>query len=187
MAEPLSYETLNNVLADADLLHSQTTVEQALDQMADAITGQLQDSLPVVLSVMNGGLVMAGQLLTRLAFPLEQGYLHATRYRGELSGSADLQWQALPSVALEGRTVLILDDIYDEGHTLAEVVRACQAQGAERVLTAVLVDKQHERKNDSVTIDFCGLQVPDRYVFGFGMDYRGYWRNAPGIYALKDN
>ena len=186
MAEPLNYEQLNHVLAEADLLHSQSSIEQALDKLAREITEQLDQTMPVVLSVMNGGLVMAGQLLTRLAFPLEQGYLHATRYRGELTGSADLQWQALPSVALEGRTVLILDDIYDEGHTLAEVVRACQAQGAERVATAVLIDKQHDRKNESVTIDFCGLQVPDRYVFGFGMDYRGYWRNAPGIYALKD-
>lgn len=186
MTEPATYDQLVNVMADADLIHSQNIIEKALDSMAADITEQLSDKLPVVLAVMNGGLVMAGQLLTRLNFPLEQGYLHATRYRGELTGSTDLQWQALPSVPLEGRTVLILDDIFDEGHTLAEVIRACRAQGAEQVLTAVLIDKQHDRKCTSATIDFCGLDVPDRYVFGYGMDYRGYWRNAPGIYALKE-
>lgn len=185
MTDSLSHDDLVKIMAEADLLKSGADVEVALNKMAEQITEQLGDTMPVVLAIMNGGLVMAGQLLTKLNFPLEQGYLHATRYRGETTGSADLQWQALPSVSLEGRTVLILDDIFDEGHTLSQVVQACRAQGANHVLTAVMVNKLHDRKCDDLMIDFCGLEVEDRYVFGFGMDYRGYWRNAPGIYAVK--
>jgi len=185
MTESLTPEQLKIVLAEADLLRSKEEVEAALDEMAQAITARLSDTMPVVYSIMNGGLVVAGQLLTRLEFPLEQGYMHATRYRGEVVAQADLQWQAMPSVPMEGRTVLIVDDIFDEGYTLQAVVEACKAQGAKEVLTAVLIDKQHERKAPGMTVDFAGLTVEDRYVFGYGMDYRGYWRNAPGIYAVK--
>ncbi len=185
MTQPLTPEELNQVMAEADLLKTDAEVEAALDQMAREISERLHDSMPVVYSIMNGGLVMAGRLLTRLNFPLEQGYMHATRYRGETNGHTDLQWQAPPSVPMAGRTVLILDDIFDEGNTLAEVVKSCAQQGAKEVLTAVLVNKVHDRKNTDLKIDFVGMDVEDRYVFGCGMDYRGYWRNAAGIYAVK--
>ena len=185
MNEMPTVAELNAVLAEADLLKSPEQVNQAIDQLAESLTEELKDSVPVVFTVMNGGLVLAGQLLPRMLFPMEVGYMHATRYRGGEVGSETLQWQAPPSVDMDGRTVLILDDIFDEGHTLAAVVEACQAQGAARVLTAVLIDKQHDRKADNMSVDYVGLEVEDRYVFGCGMDYRGFWRNAPGIYAVK--
>ncbi len=185
MSQPLTLEELNRVMAEADLLKSEAEVDATLDKLATEISSRLSTSMPVVYGIMNGGLVMAGRLLTKLNFPLEQGYMHATRYRGETKGHTDLQWQAPPSIPMEGRTVLILDDIFDEGNTLAEVVKACQAQGAKEVYTAVLVNKLHDRKNTELRIDFIGMDVEDRYVFGCGMDYRGYWRNAPGIYAVK--
>lgn len=185
MTEALTFEQAEQVMREADCLHSGDDICTAIDQLAADITAELKDSMPVVLTVMNGGLVLGGQLLTKLNFPLEAGYLHATRYRGEISGQSDLQWQAPPSIPLEGRTVLILDDIFDEGHTLAEVVEACRNQGAERVLSAVLINKLHDRKDSRLTVDFIGLDAEDRYLFGYGMDYRGYWRNANGIYAVK--
>jgi len=185
MNEPLTLEQLNQVMAEADLLKTEAEVEAALNQLATDISARLSTSVPVVYSIMNGGLVMAGRLLTKLNFPLEQGYMHATRYRGTTSGQTDLQWQAPPSIPMQGRTVLILDDIFDEGNTLAEVVKSCHAQGAKEVLTAVLVNKLHDRKNTDLKIDFVGMDVEDRYVFGCGMDYRGFWRNASGIYAVK--
>lgn len=185
MSQPLTLEELNQVLADADLLKTEDEVEAAYDKLAKEITAELADTMPVVFSVMNGALVMAGYLLPRLKFPLEQGYMHATRYRGEVTGQPDLQWQALPSTPMEGRTVLILDDIFDEGHTLAAVIRACEAQGAKKVYAATLVNKVHNRKTADVKIDFVGMDVIDRYIFGCGMDYRGYWRNLPAIYAIK--
>lgn len=185
MSESLTLDQLNQIMADADLLKSKDEIEVALDQMAVDITERLSTSMPVVYSIMNGGLIFAGQLLPLLKFPLEVGYMHATRYRGETEGQAELQWQALPSCPMDGRTVLILDDIFDEGNTLAEVVEACKAQGAKEVVTAVMINKVHERKNTNLEVDFYGLDVEDRFLFGFGMDYRGYWCNAEGIYAVK--
>lgn len=186
MSESLTLEQLNQIMADADLLKSKEDIDVALNQLAGNITERLSTSMPVVYSIMNGGLIFAGKLLPLLNFPLEVGYMHATRYRGETKGQTELQWQALPSCPMDGRTVLILDDIFDEGNTLAEVVEACKAQGAKEVITAVMITKLHERKNTELKVDFSGLDVEDRYLFGFGMDYRGYWRNAAGIYAVKD-
>ena len=185
MSESLTLDQLNQIMAEADLLKSKEEIEVALSQLAGGITERLATSMPVVYSIMNGGLIFAGKLLPLLNFPLEVGYMHATRYRGETKGHTELQWQALPSCPMDGRTVLILDDIFDEGNTLAEVVAACKAQGAKDVITAVLINKVHDRKNTGLQVDFCGLDVEDRFVFGYGMDYRGYWRNAEGIFAVK--
>ncbi|SDU20369.1 hypoxanthine-guanine phosphoribosyltransferase [Halopseudomonas salegens] len=181
----IDLEHIRQVMDEADCLFSQAEVEAAMDQMADSITAELADANPLVYSVMNGGLVIAGQLVTRLPFPMEVGYLHATRYRNKLSGG-ELFWKARAEHSLVGRTVLILDDILDEGHTLAAIVEYCKDAGAESVKTAVMLDKQHQRKAyPGMRADYTGLDVEDRYIFGFGLDYKGYWRNAPGIYALK--
>lgn len=176
---------MNQVLAEADCLVSEQEVHAAIQRMADAITDRLKDRNPLLFCVMNGGLILTGQLLPRLLFPVQAEYLHATRYRQETTGGI-LEWKLRPEPDINGRTVLIVDDILDEGTTLNAIADYCRAQGAEEVLTAVLVDKQHDRKaRPDLQADFTGLEVEDRFLFGFGMDYKGYWRNAPGIYAVK--
>lgn len=172
------------VYAEADCLHDAAAVEQALDRMAGEITAELRDTDPLVLTVMQGGVVPAGLLLPRLDFPLRVDYIHATRYTGETRGG-ELNWLVKPSCTLLDRTVLLIDDIHDEGHTLAAIVQDCRVSGARAVYSAVLINKRHERKVE-YRADFVGLEVDDRYVFGFGMDYKDYLRNANGIYAVKD-
>lgn len=183
----VNFEHIQQVMSEADCLYNQQQVETAMDAMAVHINETLRESNPIVYSVMNGGLIIAGQLLTRLDFPMEVSYLHATRYRNKLSGG-ELFWKARAEHSLVGRTVLIVDDILDEGHTLAAIVEYCRDAGAAQVMTAVLLDKRHNRKAyEGMRADFTGLDVEDRYLFGYGLDYKGYWRNAAGIYALKDH
>jgi hypoxanthine phosphoribosyltransferase len=181
----LAHAELEKIHAEAECLHDAAAVQAILDHLAVEISAAIAGSLPIILCVMNGGIVITGHLLTRLTFPLEIDYLQATRYQGELRG-AEVAWLCKPRLSLEGRTVLVVDDILDEGNTLAEVLAYCHRAGAERVLSAVLVKKRHDRLVDGITADFIGLEVEDRYVFGFGMDYRGYLRNLNGIYALAD-
>lgn len=169
--------------AQADELHSAQDVTAALDRMAEDISATLKDSNPLVLCVMVGGLITAGQLLTRLSFPLQVDYVHATRYRGDTQGG-QLQWRAAPSVPMQDRVVLLIDDIFDEGWTLEAIVNSCIAAGAKEVHSAVLVEKHHNRKAE-IRPTFVGLHVEDRYVFGYGMDYKEYGRNLAGIYAVK--
>lgn len=171
------------MLEQADILHSEAEVEAALDRMAEDITARLSGKNPLLLCTMIGGVVITGKLLTRLHFPLTIDYIHASRYRGETSG-ADLHWIARPTESLAGREVLIIDDIFDEGLTMKALIEYCEKDGAAGVHSAVLVEKKCSKRCD-FEVDFLGLYVEDRYVFGYGMDYKGYLRNANGIYAVK--
>lgn len=172
------------VFESADCLYSKNDVEQAIIRLSSEITEKLRDENPIILCVMNGGLVPAGLLITHLNFPLQVDYLHATRYRGETVGS-NLNWLAKPQFDLKDRVVLVIDDILDEGLTLKEILAYCRQQGVKALYSAVLVEKLHDRKKGEQHADFIGLQVADRYVFGYGMDYKGFLRNAPGIYAVQ--
>ncbi|MGZ5009006.1 MAG: hypoxanthine-guanine phosphoribosyltransferase [Methylobacter sp.] len=177
-------EEIKQVQATADMLHSEQEVEAALDKMAREINSALAEHNPLVLCVINGGIVTAGRLLPRLTIPLTLDSIHASRYQNQTSGGS-IKWLVKPETSLEGRTVLIVDDILDEGITLKAIYDYCFEQGAAAVYSAVLADKilDHQKPVD---VDFIGLKVENRYLFGYGMDYKGYLRNAPGIYACKD-
>ncbi len=173
------------VLREAELLCAPEQVEAALDRLATAVTARMGGCNPLVLVVMNGAFIPGALVLSRLRFPLQVGYLHATRYRGGTRGGA-IDWIAPPRPAVAGRTVLVIDDIFDEGDTLKAILDEVRRQGAAAVYSAVLVDKRHDRKAPGLHVDFIGLEVPDRYVFGCGMDYKEYWRQLPAIYAARD-
>ena len=181
----ITAEQARAVLREAELLCPPEQIEAALDRLAAAITARLEGHDPLVLMVMNGAFVTAARLLPRLRFPLRVGYLHATRYRSGTRGG-EINWIALPRPAVTGQVVLVVDDIFDEGDTLKAILDEVRQQGAAAVHSAVLVNKRHDRKVPGLTVDFVGLEVPDRYVFGCGMDYKEYWRQLPVIYATRD-
>lgn len=175
---------VREVYRTATCLYRREEVDAALDRMAYDIHNQLEYENPLFLCVMVGGLIPAGHLLTRIDFPLEVDYVHATRYQGKTRG-AELVWKNKPSTKLKDRTILVLDDILDGGLTLQAIVNYCQESGAKKVYTAVLVEKEGVRLKGGLPFaDFTGLKIDDYYVFGYGMDYKEYLRNAPGIYAV---
>jgi hypoxanthine phosphoribosyltransferase len=177
--------SLAAALADAELLHDRATLESVIADMGRQIDAALDGERAVFLTVMNGALIFAGQLALAIRTDLEFDYVHATRYRGDTAGS-ELMWLREPQVALRDRIVLLVDDILDEGHTLKAVRDDCYQRGARKVLIASLCTKQHDRLVDGIASDFNGVALPDRYVFGYGMDYHEQGRNLPGIYALRD-
>ena len=172
-------------LETAERVCSATDVAEAISRMAREITSALAGSFPLVLCVMRGAVIFAGQLLPQLRFPLEFDYLDLTRYRNTTRGG-EISWRVTPGTAVAGRTVLVLDDILDQGHTLAEVRAKLLAAGAGRVFYAALTEKDTGRAKP-LRADFVGLRLPDRYVFGCGMDIGGLWRNLPDIYAVKED
>lgn len=179
----MDIEDINKVHKESDCLYSENKINTALDNLADEITVDLKDKNPLVLCVMTGGIIPTGHLLTRLNFPLQLDYIHATRYQGETSGGK-LNWLHKPSASMKGRNILIIDDIFDEGITLKEIAKYCKNNGADNVYTAVLVDKIHDRKSD-FKVNYIGLEIEDRYLYGFGMDYKNYLRNINAIHAVK--
>lgn len=173
------------LLENSEILHSEEEVTAAIEKLAADITATLHSSNPLLLCIMSGATVFAGRLLPLLGFPLEFDYVQATRYHNRTSGGEEIVWRMSPGENVRGRTLLLLDDILDEGHTLAAVREKCLQAGAERVLIAVLTEKVTGR-GKPIRADFVGLTVPNRYVFGCGMDVYGWWRNLPAIHALKD-
>jgi hypoxanthine phosphoribosyltransferase len=159
-------------------------IDAELARMARDITARLGDAAPLVLSVMGGAVVFSGRLLPMLRFPLEFDFLHVTRYGDAIRGG-EIEWKVKPRVPVAGRTVLVLDDILDEGITLAAIRDGLLADGAAQVMCAVFADKDIGRSKP-LTAEFVGVRLPNRYVFGFGMDVRGAWRNLPEIYALAE-
>lgn len=177
--------TLADALAEAELVHDRAAIEVAIARMGRELDALLAGERAVFLTVMNGALMFAGALALAMRTDLEFDYLHATRYRGATRGG-DLHWLRRPVADLRGRTVILADDILDEGHTLAAVRDACRAAGAGRVLIAALCVKRHGRCVPGLAADVNGLAVPDRYVFGYGMDFQEQGRNLPAIYALPE-
>jgi hypoxanthine phosphoribosyltransferase len=170
-------------LAQADLVCTPAQVQAAIERLAGEIRARLAEANPLVLTIMGGGMIFAGQLLPRLDFPLECDYLHATRY-GDGTTGGELNWIVEPRTPVGGRSVLLLDDILDEGVTMAAIKRRLVAQGAKDCFVAVLTEKELGRQKPIVP-DFVGLRLPNRFVFGCGMDVKGAWRNLPAIYAVK--
>lgn len=160
-------------------------VEAMFNQLAADISAECADTNPVVLCVMTGAVVAVGRLLPKLNFPLEMDAIHATRYQGKMSGE-ELVWKQTPATPLRDRTVIIVDDVLDEGITMAALKSYCMDQGAKRCYTAVLVDKTIS-KEKPIQADFVGYHAGNEYLFGLGMDYKGYCRNVDGLYACPEN
>jgi len=158
-------------------------IARALQRMADAIAADLADANPVVLAVMHGGAFAAVEICRRLRFPYELDFVHVTRYaRGTRGG--DIEWRVRPSADLTGRTVLVVDDVLDRGHTLHALGAELKKVGVARQRTAVRVGKRVANARARPRVDYRGVEVDDVYLFGCGMDYRGYWRGLPALYAL---
>lgn len=180
----LTDKEAKQLLADAELIVSAEALTATIDRMAKEITAALSDQYPLVFCVMGGAVVFTGQLLPLLSFPLDFDYLHVTRYNRALRGGR-IHWKVSPQINLQERVVLVLDDVLDEGLTLAAIRQRMLEGGAKACYSAVLVDKAIDRAKP-IQADFIGMSLPDRYIFGYGMDIRGIWRNLPAIYAMKE-
>ena len=169
----------------ADVVATESDVTLAYERLAGALQPIVFNADCVLLGVLMGGLIPLARLASLLTGDYAMDYCQVARYRGGTRGG-ELEWLQPPRTNLVGKTVLVIDDIFDEGVTLEYVARQCEELGANRVVTTVLVCKRHDRVATDFRPDFCGLEVGDRYVFGCGMDYRHRWRHLPSIYALKD-
>ena len=179
-------ERAQALLKNAVELFDAAAVQAAVARVADHLNHRFEaddsPAFPLVLGVMGGAVVFTGQLLTRLRFPLEFDYIHVTRY-GDDDRGGRVVWKVIPRSNVEGRTVIVLDDILDEGETLAEVKQRLLDMGAAEVIIAVFADKQIG-KTKPIHADYVGLVLPNRFVVGFGMDAYGYWRNLPAVWAI---
>ena len=170
---------------DADLIFSAAEIEQAVTAMAQSLDQKLNQQDAIMICVMNGGLILTADLMRKMQTGVRLDYLQVARYRDKTVGGS-LHWHKEPQLSLQDQVVVLVDDIYDEGYTLDEVVSYCKKKGAKEVITAVLLLKEKTNRTVTMQPDIFGLEVCDRYVYGYGMDYQGLLRNLPAIYALKE-
>lgn len=182
-SQKISSEQLMTTLQEAECIVTKSDVMRAYDDLSSRLNVHYAGRKPIVLVAMNGGMIPAGQLMTRLSFFHRMEYIHATRYRNN-EATSELNWKVKPPENIEGEHVLIIDDIYDEGVTLHTIVTELEKQNPASIKTCVLLNKEHNRKIKNFSVDFVGLNIPDRYVFGCGMDYHGYLRHLAGIFAI---
>lgn len=178
-----SREDALRILEHSDTLIEPAQVTAGISQMASDISQQLGDCFPLVLAVMGGATVFTGMLLPLLNFPLEFDYLHLSRYQG--TGGGAMQWRVAPQESVRDRTVLVLDDLLDDGATMAAIRDRLLDMGAQAFFCAVLCEKELAVPSKPLVPDFRGFTVPDRHIFGCGMDTQGYWRNLPSIRARR--
>lgn len=171
-------------LENSDPIASAEQVQAAVQRVAGEITTRVSTSYPLVLVVMGGAVIFAGQILPMLRFPLDFDYIHASRYGAQTRG-ANVDWRVKPPASVRGRAVLVLDDILDGGQTMDAIRERLLELGAASFHCAVLVEKKL-RVPRPIRADFVGLEIEDRFVFGYGMDAKGYWRNLPEIRAMRD-
>lgn len=180
-------ERAESLLANAEEIVDQDAASQAVSAVAAALNARFGEpaeaQFPLVLGVMGGAVVFTGQLLPQLRFPLEFDYLHVSRYDDAEGGGA--KWKVVPRQSVAGRTIVLLDDILDQGETLAEVKARLLELNAAEVVIVVFADKAHKRPKP-VNADIVGVTIANRFVVGFGMDVEGYWRNLPGLWAIRD-
>ena len=181
----MNLERALQVHQTAELLFAADAVESAIAELAARVERECAEEFPLVLSVLNGGLYLTGQLLRHWEFPLTLDYVHATRYRLKTLGK-DVLWKAYPQNEIRDRSVIIIDDIFDQGYTLEEIKSYCQKHGARQCRSVFLIRKTHDRKRADVQPDFVGLECDDCYVYGVGMDLNGHFRNLSSIYALPE-
>ena len=171
-------------LRNSDQIASAEQVDAAVRRVAAEIEAKLGGAYPLVLAVMGGAVVFAGQLLPMLRFPIDFDYVHVSRY-GKGTRGTGVEWRASPPELAKGRAVLVVDDILDHGETMAAIRARLLELGATAVHCAVLVEKILDRKKP-IHADFVGLRIPDRFVFGCGMDAKGFWRNLPEVRAMRE-
>ena len=176
-------DTIQALIRKSSVIYSEIEIKTVIKNIADQVNQTIKTDDLYVLCVMNGALIFAGQLLPRLEKNIQYSYIHATRYAASLTGGP-IHWLVKPSKDIEGKTVLILDDILDEGITLREIVTTCEAMKAKAIYTAVLFDKDIVKEKSYIP-NFIGLKVPNRFVFGYGLDCKGLGRNLPHLYALN--
>lgn len=181
---PIGVQELQAILEQSTLLVSAAEIDEAISRLAEKISLRFAGDVPLLMCIMNGGLMLTGRLMSELSIFAQLDYMQTSRYRDGTVGGT-LNWRVKPDQSIEGRSVVLIDDIFDEGHTLAGIHAHCLDSGASKVCSVVLFDKEHDHKVDHYRPDLVGMAVQDHYLFGFGMDYGGHFRHLPDVYALS--
>lgn len=166
------------------ILLDENQIGAGVSRLAEEIISHYGRQPLTIVAVMTGSLVLLADLIRRLEMPLRVGLIQASSYRGGMI-SGELLIRDPGMLDLQGRDVLLLDDIFDTGKTLVQIIEYVRQAGAKSIRTAVLL-----RKSGTQTVqyepDYVAFAIPDEFVVGYGLDYEDQYRNLPFVAALDE-
>ena len=165
------------------VLLSPTQLQDGIQQMADQISQHYQGRAITVVGILTGSLMLLADLIRMLDQPIRISLVEASSYRGTTTrGKLTINPDLLSDI--EGRDILLIDDIFDTGYTLQKVIRMIEDLQPNSVRSAVLLLKEG-RQEVELRPDFVGFQIPDQFVVGYGLDYQDLFRNLPYVATLE--
>ena len=178
---------IESIVNDSEVLYTSDEIKVVISNIADTINEYFKDikDSVTILPVMKVAIPFAGYLIPQLSFNTNIEYIHVTRYHQNI-GKKNCRWIYKPNKsAVKDKVILVIDDILDEGITLLNIKDELKSMGARSIMTAVLFNKKINKKK-STGANFVGLEVPNKYVYGFGLDFKGCGRNLPYLYSFNE-
>ncbi len=157
-------------------------IKRAIWQMADKINRDLKDKNPLMVCILNGSFMFSADLMKLVEFPCQISFVKLASYEG-MGSTGKVKELIGFNEELKGRTVVLLEDIVDTGVTVENSVEQLLQTGASEVIVATLLYKPQACKRD-IKLDYVGMEIPNDFIVGYGLDYNGYGRNLPDIYSL---
>jgi hypoxanthine phosphoribosyltransferase len=173
-----------SIVRAVKILITEEQVREGVTRLAREISAQYADRPLTIIGVLTGSIVLLADLIRQLSMPLRVGVVQASSYRGAGTSRGPLVFNSdlMPDIA--GREVLLVDDIYDTGHTLVETISLLDDMLPTSVRSAVLLRK-HGRQEVSYEPDYVAFDIPNEFVVGYGLDYQDAYRNLPYVAALE--
>ena len=162
---------------------SEEKIQATVQQMVDAIAEDLKDEMPIFVGILNGSFMFVSDFVKKYPYPCEVTFIKLASYDG-VKSTEDIQRLIGLTQDLTGRTVVILEDIIDSGNTLAEVHRIFKNEKVKQLIIATLFYKPEAYKKD-FKLHYVGLEIPNKFIVGYGLDYNGLGRDLPAVYQLK--
>lgn len=166
------------------VLLSKEDLHDGVTRMADEIAACYEDQHLTIVGVLTGSVVLLADLIRMIDLPMRVGVVQASSYRGATTTRGELVINSELMLDISGRDVLLVDDIFDTGHTLVQVLDKMRDFGPSSIRSAVLLRK-HGRQEVDYEPDFVAFDIPDEFVVGYGLDYEDMYRNLPHLAALE--
>ena len=168
-----------------EVLISEAAIRKRVKEIADQISKDYQGTEPVLVGILKGSIIFMADLMRALTIPVQMDFIRAASYGSEMHSSGKVRVTKDIELPIEGKPVILIEDIVDSGLTLAYLKETLKDRGALSLRICALIDKL-ERRECNVSVDYCGFQVEEGFLVGYGLDCNEEYRNLPEICVLKE-
>ncbi len=167
-----------------ELIFSREVIQKRVKELAGQISSDYEGREPVLIGILNGVIFFFADLVREISIPTKMDFLRAASYGSEMTSSGTIRLTKDVEIPIRGNPVILVEDIVDTGLTLTHIIRNLESKGAESIRICALIDKL-ERRDIEVPIDYCGFQIDEGFIVGYGIDYDEKYRHLPDIYVLR--